>query len=163
MSVKFGGQVSLRVHHCKRETSHDFIYFKTLLWQTSGRQNGLMSPMLFSESHKIMANKVAFLDFRGRLPQKAIAIGAIAPPGYAPDSISDQMYPNIHFSLLHLITSPPAISSAEIIISQQMCSTEVSKIWIKGFMNLLKQDEKLGRFTSSLYICHTTAMPALIQ
>jgi len=28
-------------------------------------------------------------------------------------------------------------------------------------MNLLKQDEKLGRFTSSLHICHTKAMTAL--
>jgi len=25
-------------------------------------------------------------------------------------------------------------------------------------MNLLKQDEKLGRFSCSLYICHTKAM-----
>jgi len=25
-------------------------------------------------------------------------------------------------------------------------------------MNLLKQDEKFGRFSSSLYICHTKAM-----
>jgi len=30
-------------------------------------------------------------------------------------------------------------------------------------MDLLKQDEKLGRFTSSLYICHTKAMTALVQ
>jgi len=30
-------------------------------------------------------------------------------------------------------------------------------------MNLLNQDEKLGRFTSSLYICHTKAMTALVQ
>jgi len=30
-------------------------------------------------------------------------------------------------------------------------------------MNLLKQDEKLGRFTSSLYICHTKAMTALAE
>jgi len=30
-------------------------------------------------------------------------------------------------------------------------------------MNLLKQDEKLGRFTSSLYICHTKAMTALVE
>jgi len=28
-------------------------------------------------------------------------------------------------------------------------------------MNLLKHDENLGRFTSSLYICHTKAMTAL--
>jgi len=30
-------------------------------------------------------------------------------------------------------------------------------------MNLLKQDETLGRFTSSLYICHIKAMIALVE
>jgi len=30
-------------------------------------------------------------------------------------------------------------------------------------MNLLKQDEKLGRFTSSLYIYYTKAMRALVE
>jgi len=30
-------------------------------------------------------------------------------------------------------------------------------------MNLLKQDEKLGRFTSSLKICHIKAMTALAE
>jgi len=30
-------------------------------------------------------------------------------------------------------------------------------------MNLLKQDEKFGRFSSSLYICHTKAMTALVE
>jgi len=30
-------------------------------------------------------------------------------------------------------------------------------------MNLLKEDEKLGRFTSSLFTCHTKAMTALIE
>jgi len=30
-------------------------------------------------------------------------------------------------------------------------------------MNLLKQDETLGSFTSSLYICHTEAMTALVE
>ena len=30
-------------------------------------------------------------------------------------------------------------------------------------MNLLKQDEKLGRFTSSLYVCYTEAMTAPVQ
>ena len=30
-------------------------------------------------------------------------------------------------------------------------------------MKLLKQDEKLGRFTCSLYICRTKAMTALVQ
>jgi len=30
-------------------------------------------------------------------------------------------------------------------------------------MNLLKQDEKLGKFTSSPYICHIKAMTALVE
>jgi len=30
-------------------------------------------------------------------------------------------------------------------------------------MNLLKQDEKLGRFTSNLCMCHTKAMTALVE
>jgi len=30
-------------------------------------------------------------------------------------------------------------------------------------MNLLKQYEKLGKLTSSLYICHTKAMTALVE
>jgi len=30
-------------------------------------------------------------------------------------------------------------------------------------MNWLKQDEKLGRLISSLYICHTKAMTALVE
>jgi len=30
-------------------------------------------------------------------------------------------------------------------------------------MNLLKQDEELGRFISSQYICHTKAMTALVE
>jgi len=30
-------------------------------------------------------------------------------------------------------------------------------------MNLLKQDENLSRFASSLYICHTKAMTALVE
>jgi len=30
-------------------------------------------------------------------------------------------------------------------------------------MDLLKQDEKLGRFTSSLYIWHTKAMTAVVE
>ena len=34
-------------------------------------------------------------------------------------------------------------------------STEVSKTVVNDLMKLLKQDETSGRFTSSLYICHT--------
>jgi len=29
-------------------------------------------------------------------------------------------------------------------------------------MNLLKQGENLGRFTSSLYVCHTKSMTAVV-
>jgi len=50
-----------------------------------------------------------------------------------------------------LTASSLAVSSAEI-ISQQIYSTEVSKILINDLMKFLKQDEKLGRFTRSLYI-----------
>jgi len=61
ISVIFGSQVSLRVHYCKR----DEVYFTTLLWQHNGRQNGLISRMLFSELFKIMVKKVTFVGFRG--------------------------------------------------------------------------------------------------
>jgi len=30
-------------------------------------------------------------------------------------------------------------------------------------VNLLKQEEKLGRFTRSLHICHAKAMTALVE
>jgi len=43
---------------------------------------------------------------------------------------------------LHLTDSPLAVSFAEI-ISQQIYSTEVSKILINDLMKFLKQDEKL--------------------
>jgi len=52
---------------------------------------------------------------------------------------------------LYLTASPLAVSSAEI-IPQQIYSTEVSEILINDLMNFLKQDEKLARFTGSLYI-----------
>jgi len=51
---------------------------------------------------------------------------------------------------LYLAASPLAVSSTEI-ISQQIYSTEVSKIVINDLTKLLKQGEKLGRLTS-LYI-----------
>jgi len=63
-SVKFGSQVSLRVHYCTR----DEVYFTTLLWWNNRRKNGLVSQMLFSELYKIMVDKVAFAGFRGRSP-----------------------------------------------------------------------------------------------
>ena len=66
ISEKFGSQVSLRVHYCKK----DEVYFTTLLWQNNRCQNGLISRMLFSELCKIMVNKVTFVGFKG----------AIAPP-----------------------------------------------------------------------------------
>jgi len=34
---------------------------------------------------------------------------------------------------------------------------------INDLMKLLKPDEKLGRFTSTLYICHNKAMTALVE
>jgi len=34
---------------------------------------------------------------------------------------------------------------------------------MNALMKLLKQDEKLGRLASSLYICHTKAMTALVE
>ena len=68
LSLLFGSQVSLRVHCCKR----DGVYFATLLWQSNGRHNGLISRMLFSELYKIMVNKIIFVGFRG-------VIGAIVP------------------------------------------------------------------------------------
>jgi len=53
-SVVFGCQVSLRVHFCKK---HE-VYFTALLWQNNGRQNGLISRVLFSELYKIMVKKL---------------------------------------------------------------------------------------------------------
>jgi len=63
---------------------------------------------------------------------------------------------------LYLTASPLAVSPAEI-ISQQIYSTEVAKILINDLMNMLKPDEKLGRFTSSLYTCYNKAMTALVE
>ena len=51
----------LRVRYCKR----DEVYFTTLQWQNNGRQNGLISWMLFSELYKIMVKKAALAGFRG--------------------------------------------------------------------------------------------------
>jgi len=52
ISLIFGIHVSLRVRYRKRNE----VYFATPLWQNNGRQNGLISRMLFSELHKIMVN-----------------------------------------------------------------------------------------------------------
>jgi len=60
-SLILGSQVSLRVHYCKR----DEVYFTTLRQQNNGRQNGLISRMLFSDLGKIMVNKVPFVGLRG--------------------------------------------------------------------------------------------------
>jgi len=60
ISVIFGSQVSLQVHYCRR----DEAYFATQLWQNNGRQNGLLSRMLFSELCKFIVNKVPFVGFR---------------------------------------------------------------------------------------------------
>ena len=46
------------------------VYFTTLLWQNNGRQNGLLTRMLFSELYKIMVNKLPSVGFGGdRSPQ----------------------------------------------------------------------------------------------
>ena len=63
---------------------------------------------------------------------------------------------------MYLTASPLAVSSPEI-IPQQIYSTEVSKILLNDLMKFLKQDEKLGSFTSSLYICHNKAITALVE
>jgi len=59
ISIIFGSKVSLRVHYCKRDEDN----FSTLLWQNSGRQNGLISRMLFYELYKVMLNKATFAGF----------------------------------------------------------------------------------------------------
>jgi len=64
-------------------------------------------------------------------------------------------------SLLYLTASPLAVSSADI-ISQQIYSTEVSKILINDLTKFLTQGEKLSRFTS-LYIWHNKAVTALAE
>jgi len=57
ISAIFGSQVLLRVHW-------EMKYFTTLLWENNGRQNGLISRMLFSELCKIMVDRVTFVGFR---------------------------------------------------------------------------------------------------
>jgi len=73
ISEIFSNQVSLRVHYCKR----DEVYFTTLLRANNGRQNCLISQMLFSKLYKIMVNKITFVRFRE-------AIAPIAPFGSGP-------------------------------------------------------------------------------
>jgi len=59
ISVMFDSEVSLRLCYCRRDN------FTTLLWWNTGRKNGLTPRMVFSELHKIIANKVTFTGFRG--------------------------------------------------------------------------------------------------
>jgi len=59
-SVIFCSEVSLGVHYCKRHK----IYFTTLLWQNKGRQNDLITRILFPALYIIMVKKVAFVGFR---------------------------------------------------------------------------------------------------
>jgi len=61
ISAIFGNQVLLPFRYCKR----DEVYFTALLWQNNGRQSSLTSRMLFSESYKIMVNKVNFVGVMG--------------------------------------------------------------------------------------------------
>jgi len=44
------------------------IYFTTLLWQKTGRQNDLISRLLFSELYIIVVKKVTFVGFREDRP-----------------------------------------------------------------------------------------------
>jgi len=67
ISVIFTSQVSW-LRYCKR----DEVLLTTILWQNSGRQNGLISRIislisLFSDFYEIMLNKVIFIGFRGAI------------------------------------------------------------------------------------------------
>jgi len=45
-----------------------------------------------------------------------------------------------------------------------VCDRNSNTCWKnRARTNLLKQEEKLGRFTSSPYVCHTKAMTALVE
>jgi len=85
ISVVFGSGVSLRVHYRKR----DEVYFTTLLWQNNGRQNSLISWMLFSELYKIIVNTVTLAGFTGGIAPvvplgSASARIVMAPTKYFP-------------------------------------------------------------------------------
>jgi len=56
--IRLGGAISVLFgsHYCKK----DDVKFTTLLWQNNGRQNGLISRMLYN----IMLNKVTFVHLR---------------------------------------------------------------------------------------------------
>ena len=61
VSVTFDSQVSLRVHYCKKKE----VYFTTLQWhKTDGRQNSVISRMLFFKLYKIMVNNATFVGCR---------------------------------------------------------------------------------------------------
>jgi len=60
ISVIFDSQLSSWVPYYE-------IYFTTLLRRNNGRQNGLISRMLFSELYKIMVKKVTLVGFRGAI------------------------------------------------------------------------------------------------
>jgi len=66
-SVKFGSQVSLRVHYCTRGEA----YFTTLLWQNNRRQNGLIDVCLSSHDtghHAIAITADVQISVRGIPP-----------------------------------------------------------------------------------------------
>jgi len=62
---------ALELYYCRRNE----VYFKTLLCQNNGRQNGVISRKLFSELYKSMVKKVPFLGFLlpNRPPRFALA------------------------------------------------------------------------------------------
>jgi len=61
ISEIFGSQVSQRLRFCQRNV----VCSTALLWQNSGRKNGLYSQILFCELYNIIVNKVTFAGFRG--------------------------------------------------------------------------------------------------
>ena len=70
-----GSQVSWQLHYCRREK----VCFTKLLWKSNRRRrNGLISWLLFSNLHKVVVNKVTFVDFRG---------GDRTPLGSAPNFV----------------------------------------------------------------------------
>ena len=79
-----GSQVSWQLHYCRREK----VCFTKLLWKSNRRRrNGLISWLLFSNLHKVVVNKVTFVDFGG----------AIVPPLDPPQTLCYIIRINGHF------------------------------------------------------------------
>jgi len=70
-SVRLGGRFQkylLVKSHYGFATVRDEVYITTQLWQNNGRQNVLVSRMLFSKLYKILVNKVTFVSLRRQSP-----------------------------------------------------------------------------------------------